>query len=60
MDNPKLPHLRTPPEEDEPFENMDREMAKHFKHTHPHYNENDWYGNKAPETDDDKDDADAS
>lgn len=62
MDNPKLPHLRVPPEEPEEFTTVEREMAKMFGHIHPHYDETDTYGNKPlqPVKKDDKPDNETS
>jgi hypothetical protein len=53
-----LPHQKNPQKEEEPFTTMDREMAKVYKETHPHYDEEDYYGTKAalePDTEDDDD-----
>jgi len=47
--NVKLPHLRITPEPEEPFVSVEREMAKMYAQTHPHYGEADMFGNKAPE-----------
>lgn len=43
-----LPHLR--PEnkkEEEPYVDMEREIAKRHSHSHPNYDEADFYGNPA-------------
>lgn len=60
MDNPKLPHLRMPQEQEKPFETLDLEMAKVFRHIHPDYSKPDEFGNKAVTKDDTKDDTGAT
>lgn len=54
-----LPHQKNPPEKPEPFTTMDAEMAKVYRETHPHYDEEDYYGNK-PVNSDSKDSDDES
>ena len=50
-----LPHQKETKKEEEPFTTMEKEMAKVFHQTHPHYDEEDFYGTKAaidPDTED--------